>query len=71
MINTKQYKHHERFKNLFEVCRQDWEEWNKTHNIEKETVNAGVVYEADLLDDRCGWWGVPAVSYTHLRAHET
>ena len=55
MINTKQYKHHERFKNLFEVCRQDWEEWNKTHNIEKETVNAGVVYEADLLDDRCGW----------------
>ena len=51
MISTYQYKHHARFQNLFEICRKDWEEWSKTHDIEKETVNAGVAYEANLLDD--------------------
>ena len=63
MISTYQYKHHARFQNLFEICRKDWEEWSKTHDIEKETVNAGVAYEANLLDDRCGWWGVPIVHF--------
>jgi|TARA_B110000503_G_C7107169_1_gene396427 hypothetical protein len=63
MIKTYQYKHHDRFKNLYDLCRKDWEDWSQSHDIEKETVNAGEVYEANLVDYRCGWWGVPIVHF--------
>ena len=43
MINTYQYKHHDQFKNLYDLCRKDWEEWSQTHDIEKETVLAKMV----------------------------
>ena len=63
MISPIQYRHHDLLQPLYQHCRADWEEWEKNHDIEKESVNAGDVYEAKRLDDRCGWWGVPLVHF--------
>ena len=63
MIPPIQYRHHDLLQPLYQHCRADWEEWEKNHDIEKESVNAGDVYEAKRLDDRCGWWGVPLVHF--------
>ncbi len=63
MISPIQYQHHDLLQHLYQHCRADWEEWEKNHDIEKESVNAGDVYEANRLDDRCGWGGVPFVHF--------
>jgi hypothetical protein len=63
MISPSQCRHHDLFQSLYQQCRADWEEWHRTHSIETESVNAGRVYRAELLDSRCGWWGVPLVHF--------
>jgi hypothetical protein len=63
MISSSQCRHYDLFQSLYQHCRADWEEWNQTHDIETESVNAGDVYQAKQLDDRCGWWGVPLVHF--------
>jgi len=63
MISPNLCRHYELFRSLYQHCRADWEEWNDSHDIEKESVNAGQVYKAEQLDDRCGWWGVPLVHF--------
>ena len=63
MISPTQCKYHGLFQSLYQRCRDDWNEWSRTHDIEKESINAGSVYQAELLDDRCGWWGVPVIHF--------
>jgi len=63
MISPSQCRYHDLFQSLYQQCRADWEEWHQTHSIETESVNAGRVYRAELLDSRCGWWGVPLVHF--------
>lgn len=63
MITTKQCQHYDLFTSLYNECRKDWEHWHKHHDIESESINAGKVYRAETLDERCGWWGIPLVHF--------
>ena len=63
MIAIQNCQHYNLFNSLYDLCRKDWEQWNQQHDIERESVNAGKVYRAETLDDKCGWWGVPVVHF--------
>ena len=63
MIAIQNCQHYNLFNSLYDLCRKDWEQWNQQHDIESESVNAGKVYRAETLDDKCGWWGVPVVHF--------
>ena len=63
MISPAQCAHHELFQGLYNHARADWNDWKQNHDIEKESVNAGQVYGAEVLDPRCGWWGVPIIHF--------
>jgi len=61
LIDSHLYNHYSLLENLYDICKQDLDEWLETYNIEEEAVNAGKVYGADKADPKCGWWGCPVI----------